>query len=68
MTLVARGPHLAAMRANGVRVIGDGEDFVAHPACTDDLAVVGEADVVFLTVKAHALTELAPRLGSVAGT
>jgi len=67
VTLVARGQHLAAMRENGVRVIGDGEDFVAHPACTDDLSVVGGADVVFLTVKAHALTDLAPRLGPLLG-
>lgn len=63
VTLVARGPHLAAMQANGVRVIGEGDDFVAWPVCTEDMDVVGTADVVFLTVKAHALTELAPRLG-----
>jgi len=67
VTLVARGPHLAAMQANGVRVIGEGEEFTAHPACTDDLSIVGAADVVFLTVKAHALTELAPRLGRLLG-
>jgi 2-dehydropantoate 2-reductase len=67
VTLVARGPHLAAMRANGVRVTGGGDDFTAHPACTDDLSVVGSADVVFLTVKAHALTDLAPRLGPLLG-
>ncbi|MGI9149734.1 MAG: 2-dehydropantoate 2-reductase [Chloroflexota bacterium] len=67
VTLIARGPHLEAMRANGLRVIGGGDDFVAHPACTDDLSVVGSADVVFLTVKAHALTALAPRLGPLLG-
>ena len=67
MTLVARGQHLAAMQANGVRVIGDGEEFIAHPVCTDDLSVVSTADVVFLTVKAHALTDLAPRLGPLLG-
>jgi 2-dehydropantoate 2-reductase len=67
VTLIARGPHLAAMRANGVRVIGSGDDFVARPACTDDLAVVGAADVVFVTVKAHALPALAPQLGPLLG-
>jgi 2-dehydropantoate 2-reductase len=66
-TLVARGPHLEAMRSNGVRVIGAGHELIAHPACTDDLSVVGSADVVFLTVKAHALTALAPRLGPLLG-
>jgi 2-dehydropantoate 2-reductase len=67
VTLIARGPHLAAMRANGLRVIEDDDEFVTHPACTDDLAVVGTADVVFLTVKAHALPALAPRLGPLLG-
>ncbi len=67
VTLVARGPHLAAMRANGLRVISPDGDFVAYPTCTDDLAVVGEADAVFLTVKAHGLPELAPRLGPLLG-
>jgi 2-dehydropantoate 2-reductase len=63
VTLIARGPHLAAMRAHGVRVLSPEGDFVAHPAATDDLAVVGEADAVFLTVKAHSLPALAPQLG-----
>jgi 2-dehydropantoate 2-reductase len=68
VTLVARGQHLSAMQANGVRVVcGGDDDFTAHPACTDDLSVVGSADVVFLTVKAHALTDLAPRLGPLLG-
>jgi 2-dehydropantoate 2-reductase len=67
VTLIARGPHLEAMRTNGVHVIGAGDDFTAHPACTDDLSVVGTADVVFVTVKAYALTALAPRLGPLLG-
>lgn len=67
VTLIARGPHLAAMRARGVAVHSPDGDFVAHPACTDDLAVVGGADVVFLTVKAHSLPALAPQLGPLLG-
>ena len=67
VTLVARGPHLAAMRACGLRVIEADGAYVVHPACTDDLAVVGEADAVFLTVKAHGLASLAPRLGPLLG-
>lgn len=67
VTLVARGPHLAAMRAHGLRVRSEEGEFVAHPACTDDLAVVGDADAVFLTVKAHSLPEIAPRLGPLLG-
>jgi 2-dehydropantoate 2-reductase len=67
VTLVARGPHLIAMRRHGVRVVSESDDFVAHPDCTDDLAVVRSADVVFLTVKAHALTSLAPQIGPLLG-
>jgi 2-dehydropantoate 2-reductase len=67
VTLIARGPHLAAMRERGIRVISPEGDFVAHPEATQDLAVVGEADVVFLTVKAHSLSDLAPRLGPLLG-
>ncbi len=63
VTLVARGAHLAAMKADGVRVLSPRGDFVAHPPVTDDLAVVAGADVVFVGLKAYSLTELAPRLG-----
>lgn len=67
VTLVARGAHLVAMRERGVEVRSEKETFVAKPACTDDLSVVGEADAVFLTVKAHSLLDLAPRLGPLLG-
>ena len=59
VTLVARGPHLRAMLRDGVRVVAEADEFVAHPECTDDMAVVASADVVFMTVKAHALTQSA---------
>ena len=67
VTLVARGAHLAAMRERGVEVRDDGGSFVAHPPCTDDLSVVTEADAVFLTLKAHSLPDMAPRLGPLLG-
>jgi 2-dehydropantoate 2-reductase len=62
VTLFARGPHLAAMQARGVRVVSPEGDFEVRPAVTGDLSSIGPADVVFLGVKAHALTDLAPRL------
>ena len=67
VTLIARGPHLAAMRAQGVRVQSPEGDFVAHPTATDDWEAIREADVVFLTLKAHSLPEIAPRLGALLG-
>jgi 2-dehydropantoate 2-reductase len=62
VTLFARGPHLAAMQARGVRVVSPSGDFEVTPAVTGDLASIGQADVVFLGVKAHSLPDLAPRL------
>ena len=52
VTLIARGAHLAAMQANGVRLLINGEEQVAHPRCTDNPADVGEQDFVILTLKA----------------
>ena len=60
--LIARGPHLKAMQAHGVRVRSPEGDFEAHPTATGDFKEIGPVDYVFLTVKAHGLTEVAPRL------
>ena len=65
--LIARGPHLQAMLAHGVLVRSPEGDFQAHPAATGDYDEVGEVDFVFLTVKAHSLPEVAPRLGPLLG-
>jgi 2-dehydropantoate 2-reductase len=62
VVLFARGPHLAAMQARGLGVISPDGDFAVKPAVTGDLSTIGHADVVFLGVKAHALTALAPTL------
>ena len=58
--LIARGAHLEAMRANGVRVKSPDGDFEAHPIATDDYESVGQVDFAFLTVKAHSRTDIAP--------
>jgi 2-dehydropantoate 2-reductase len=62
VVLFARGPHLQAMRERGVRVISADGDFEVKPAVTGDLSTIGRADLVFLGVKAHGLTALAPQL------
>jgi 2-dehydropantoate 2-reductase len=67
VTLYARGPHLHAMREHGVQVKTTEGDFVARPTITGSLDEVGPADVVFLGVKAHGLTQLAPQLRPVLG-
>jgi len=53
VSLVARGPHLAALRAGGVQVKSPRGDFTAFPAVTDDPAEIGPVDYVFLGLKAH---------------
>lgn len=63
VTLVARGAHLRAMQERGLRVRGSIGEFEVHPSLTDDLASLQPVDVVLLAVKAHSLTEIAPRIG-----
>ena len=53
VTLIARGPHLEAMRGRGLRLLIDGEERVAHPFCTDTPSEAGPQDYVIVTVKAH---------------
>lgn len=67
VTLIARGAHLRAMQQRGVRVRGEIGEFEAHPAATDDPANVGEVDVVLLTLKAHSLPAMTPRLAPLIG-
>ena len=67
VTMIARGPQLAAIRARGLRITGQGGDFIVHPECTDALTPIRSADVVFVTVKAHSLPPLAERLGAELG-
>ena len=53
VTLIARGPHLAAMRASGLKLLIDGEERISHPRCTDDPAEAGVQDYVIVALKAH---------------
>ncbi len=67
VSLVARGPHLAAIQANGLTLIKDGETTTASVRATDDPATLGVQDVVIVTLKAHsvipALDQIATLLG-----
>jgi 2-dehydropantoate 2-reductase len=62
VVLFARGAHLSAMQTRGLRVTSNEGDFEVKPQVTGDLAAIGPSDVVFLGVKAHSLTTLAPQL------
>ena len=58
VTLVARGPHLAAMRTRGLKLLVGGEERIAHPRCTDDPSEVGPQDYVIVTLKAHSVPDV----------
>jgi len=61
-TFIARGAHLAAMRANGVTLESGGERITVRPRCVDDPAEAGQQDYIFLTLKAHGLPAAAPSI------
>jgi 2-dehydropantoate 2-reductase len=67
VTLFARGAHLAAMQAPGLRVTSAEGDFEVHPRVIGDLKEAGPVDVIFLGVKAHGLTQLAPQITPLIG-
>ena len=67
VTLVARGATFAAISERGLSIITPEKTFVVHPSLEENVSAVTGADVVFLAVKAHALTALAPSLGAALG-
>ena len=64
MTLIARGPHLAAIERNGLKlVLADGTEQVASGLrATSDIEAAGPHDAVILALKAHQIEAVAPRL------
>lgn len=67
LSLVARGPHLAAIQADGLRLIEDGTETVHAIRASADAAELGPQDCVILCLKAHsvspALDAIVPLLG-----
>jgi 2-dehydropantoate 2-reductase len=59
VTFIARGPHLAAMQANGVTMHSEGETINVRPRCVGSAAEAGRQDYVIVTLKAHALPKAA---------
>ena len=67
VSLVARGPHLEAIRENGLRLRTTGGEIVARVPASDDPGELGQQDFVILTLKAHqasaAAVAMQPLLG-----
>ena len=55
VSLVARGPHLAAMKSHGLVLKQAGETHIVHPKVTGDPSELGPQDYIILTLKAHAV-------------
>ena len=67
VTFIARGPHLAAMRENGVKLISEGEERVVHPRCVESAEEAGPQDYVLVTLKAHSLPSAAKQMQPLLG-
>ena len=67
VTLIARGQHLEAIGAHGLRIIRDQEEFTVHCKATDDPDRVGVVELALLTVKTYqneqAISAMGPMVG-----
>ena len=66
VTVVARGEHLRAIAANGLRLITEEGEIEAPVEVASDLAALEPHDLVVLAVKAHQLTPIAGDVGRLA--
>ena len=66
VTVVARGDHLRAISAHGLRLVTDEGEIAARVDATADLASLEPHDLIVLAVKAHQLTPIAADVGSLA--
>ena len=67
VSCVARGPHLAAIRADGLTLESEGKTIVARLRASDDPAALGLQDFVLLTLKAHQLPAAADAISRLMG-
>ncbi|WP_424946413.1 2-dehydropantoate 2-reductase [Candidatus Spongiihabitans sp.] len=63
VSLIARGPHLAAIQSNGLKLIQDGEERVAdNVVATSDISELNAQDVVIMALKAHQIAAIVDQL------
>ena len=67
VSIVARGPHLAAIQANGLKLIKDGQETVWRIRATNDPRELGEQDYVIVGMKAHAVPAVVEQFGPLLG-
>ncbi len=67
VTLIARGPHLAAMQKDGLKLIRDGNEKIAKVRAVETAAEAGPQDFVVITLKAHSVPGVVPALQPLLG-
>jgi 2-dehydropantoate 2-reductase len=68
VSLVARGPHLAAMQENGLTLIEEnGEPQTVKVRASDNPADLGPQDYVIVTLKAHSVPPVVPNMQPLIG-
>lgn len=68
ISAIARGPHLAAIRANGLTLIEAEQELVATKiTATDRITDVGPQDLVLLALKAHQIAAVVDDLPALLG-
>ena len=60
--VIARGPHLAAIRENGMTLKSEGTTVTARLRATDKAEEAGRQDYVIVTLKANGLPPAAPQI------
>ena len=59
VSVIARGPHLAAIKARGMKLIEENDEFVAENlTATEFVGELGPMDVVLLALKAHQIVPI----------
>ena len=67
VSLVARGPHLAAMRDKGLTLIEEDGTFTVPVTASEDPAELGPQDYVIVTLKAHSVPPVVDRMQPLIG-
>jgi 2-dehydropantoate 2-reductase len=67
VTVIARGPHLAAMQAKGLTLRSEGTEQAIPVRAVATAAEAGVQDYVVVTLKAHSLPSAAPQIAPLLG-
>jgi 2-dehydropantoate 2-reductase len=68
VSVIARGPHLAAIRANGLKLIEEnGSESVSRITATDKISDISEQDLVILGLKAQQVAAIVRDLSAMYG-